>query len=770
MPYDTSRLANLDESGAVPESRMSDPLGCRSFVQAMILADQSRSRKRANVKGLIDGFPPYRQRDLIKAGRADACNVNWRTAEAYFNSATGAFYDLFSESDGYTTITLNGESPEQAEEYSRIATEEFNRLLKRDRTWDYEMQMSQYNMVLFGVGPLMFQDRVDWRCKHVNCANCLTMETSKSDAEQWECAAIIMEYTPPELYTYIRNKSAAEEIGWNVEAVKQSIILAQPYVNQGGRYLNWEWYEQQIKNQALNYAAQNRDNVIRVAHFFYREFPDENSENGMISHRIITISPQTDGDSVFLFTHLRRFENWTEVIHPMYYDHSGGGLHFSVTGMGVKMYQAMEYENRLYCNLADKTFAPDIIFRPTSANSKEKLNLQHFGDYAVAPTGLEVMQTPVGRNIKDGLAFGREMSGKIASNLSQYRADLKKDTGNPITATEATIDASEQARLGKTQFNRYYEQLDWLYGEKYRRATNLNLTDSSPGGKEALEFQKRCLEKGIPKRYLIAPESVEAKRVTGQGSAAMRLQSLQRLIGIVAMLPEDGRQNLLKDYIAANSGQHAVDNYYPKKTPATMASDQEAEAWDKVAGMKVGLPPKVTSSQNPAIYAEVYLQAASGAAESLSQGANPNEVFAFLQIAGPASLSQIQRLAMDPTRMQLYKALDAQWKKLTAVADKLEQHIQQQQQAQQAEQQKQQQVGQQLSASAQKVQGDLHIKAAKEAGQGKIKADKAAQDMQIKGAKASQDMALADAKTAANIHITRKAAEAAAETKKTVPE
>lgn len=758
--YDLDRLKNLDSDGAVPESRMSDPLACRAFVQSMLLADQGRSQKRASVKGLIDGIPPYRAASLIKYGRRDACNVNWRTAEAYFNTATGAFYDLFSESDGYSQVDLPGESPEAAQDYSQITTEEFNRLMERDRTFDYEIQMHQYNMVMFGCGPLVFRDALDFRNRHVDARNCLVMEGTKSEVEQWECCAIITEFSPPELYGYIRNASAASEIGWNVEAVKQAIIKAQPYVNQGGQYLNWEWYEQQIKNQALCYAQQNKANVIRVARFYYREFPEGASTEGRISERIIVISPETDADNVFLFTHLRRYKNWLEAIHPMYYDHSGGGEHYSVTGMGVKMFQAMEYQNRLLCNLADKTFAPDIIFRPTTASSKEKLNLQHFGDYAVAPTGIEVMQTPVGKNIKDGMAFNREMTAMVSANLSQYRQNLAKEDGNPITATEVNFRASEQARLGKTQLNRYYEQMDWLYAEKYRRASNLNLTDDSPGGKEAREFQERCFKRGVPKRFFVNPERVTAKRVTGQGSQAMRLQSLTRLLGIIAMLPEEGRANVIRNYIAADHGQHAVEQYYPRQTPTGLASDQEAEAWDKVAGMKVGLPPKVTSSQNPAVYAEVYLQAGAAAAESLSQGANPMEVYAFLQIAGPAAIAQIQRLAMDPSRVQLFKSLNEQWKRLAAISDQLKGKIDQEQQAAQQQQADKQQVAQDLSVEQMKAQGQIQIKADKEAVASKLKVSKTMQDMGLARAKAEQAMQIADAQAAAGIHLDRISKEA----------
>ncbi len=57
---------------------------------------------------------------------------------------------------------------DKREEWSKIITEEFDRLQKLDKDFDYIMQLSQREMVLIGNGPLIFEDSSNCRscCKY----------------------------------------------------------------------------------------------------------------------------------------------------------------------------------------------------------------------------------------------------------------------------------------------------------------------------------------------------------------------------------------------------------------------------------------------------------------------------------------------------------------------------------------------------------------------------------------------------------------------------
>jgi hypothetical protein len=752
-------LKTLDQSGTPPETRIGDANQARAIWQMLDQADDARSRKRALVRGLIDGNPPYRQSDLKAAGLDYKANINFRIAESYKNQAVGAFYDLYSEAPTYATIKLGRHKdkpypPEQLETWSRQVIVHFDWLCRYEPCFDYNMQLSQDEMVTFNVGPLMFPDFLDWKPVAVLAGQLKVPERAKSDTEYWELAGVEMDYLCDELWSKIQDADAAKNMGWNVERVKQAIINASPETQKGGIHLNWEWHQQQLKNGSLYYAMTSK--VVTVAHIFFREFARRGEKAGKVSHVIVIRDSADDKPDKFLFQKIGRFRNWNECLHPMYYDRGSGGFHHGCTGMGVKMYSVMDLQNRLLNNNADKAFTPKIMFKPTTSTGADNFALQQFGDYAVLTEGYDAVQMPMSGIMEESLVFNRELTNLVSSNLSQYRSNASEPVkGNPDTATKVKLDASKEASLQKTQMARYYQQLDGVYSEMYRRAASGDVTNP-----RAKEFQKRCKDDGIPLECLRVVEWVKASRVVGQGSEFLRQQSTEFLFGtVLPMLPEGGRTHLIDDVIASRAGQSAVDRYNPKKDASTLPDDQYAWAISQVADMKIGVPAVPTESQNPMIFASTFLEAADQAAGSLEQGADPKEVAQFLDLSGRAIAIHLQRLSQDPSRKAQVDVMEEQFKKLGQVHDQLVQMLQQQ-----AEDsaQRQQQTQQRMSDD----QMDLMLRKQKQDAELVMKQEKLDAQLAEKSAKARQGLAIKDVTAANSIRLANQKARSQSNGKK----
>ena len=727
--------------GKVPITRMKKAENVQNFALRLRDNDQKRAWKRSRVDGLVGGNPPYKASKLREAGMSSACNVNWGTSRMYLESGSGAFYDLYSEAPGLVTIeTSHGLTVEEQVFYGRIMSAVFDEMLTTDPVWDFEMQQSQDQMVLHGCGPLFFEDAFKVLPRAILAGSLRVPERTKADTEYWEVATIEQDYYPPELYAFIKNEEAAAAVGWDVEFTKDVVSNAMDIRQPDGRMYDWEFYQQEIKNNSLSYYDDSK--VCHLVHCVWKEF------NGRITHSIIERGSTTENEPKYLFIHVGRYENFRQSTHPMYFDRGNGGYHHSVTGLGVKMFGAMEYENRLLCNLMDKTFAPKILFRPTSAEAKQKMELVPMGDYGVLPAGWEVQQVPITGFLTDGLAMWRASSELMRSNLSNYRQQVPmRESGNPATAREVSIKASEQSSLSKPTYSRYYKQLDILYSEMVRRACNLNSTDD-----RAKKYQKDCMAQGVPRECFGRVKRVQAMRVIGQGNPYMRQQSVQSVGSIVQRLPEEGQQNWINDFIASNAGQSAVERYNPMTKVNRLPSDQHYEALQGVAMMKVGVPPIVTSSQNPVIYATTYLKAASQALQSLQQGANPAEVLSFLQMAGPCIAAQLQRFANDPMRSQLAQVLGEQWKKLAQVTDQLSATVGKMMQHEKDQKQKGQQAMSDVQIKAEKTKAELQLKAQKQQAQIDMARQKHQAGLGTQADTTRQDLALKDAETASKIN------------------
>lgn len=757
----------LTESGKPPETRIGTSFEVRDRIHLLTEADRkSRSKKRALVKGLVDGNPPYRDGDLRAAGRAEQCNVNWRGAESYLNNGRSPFYDVFSESPTFVTATATRGDEMKRVEHGNIVTEEFDTLVRdEDEDFDYEMQISQYHMVLYGCGPLMFEDEYSYCAIAIPTQNLLVPEFALSNQNKWEECAVLVDYYAHDLYKRIRNDKAATAMGWKLEAVRSAIINAQPK-NRGGQTSNWDWYQQQLKNNSFGSVGSN---VIQCAHYFVREFPEGNEEEGRITHAMVLIDRSTGGKEVndFLFKRVGRFENWRQVIHPMYYDNDGGGYHHSVTGMGTKMASAMDADNRLTCNQFDKAFAPKQLFRPTTANAEETMKIRNVGDWGVLPVGYEAVQMPIGGFMEDSIIMSREIRARISAQLSQYRQNMEEKSGNPVTAEEIKVRQSTNSQLGKTQLNHYYRQLDWYYKEKFRRAA-LARNENMPYGKQAKEFQQRCTERGVPIE-VVRSAKVQATRIIGQGSPMIRQQITGEFLASSNLNPSSaGRQNILDDYYASRAGQALVRRYSPKVMEMPADDDNRALAMMQVAGAKIGVPPVISPNQNNRIFAETFMQAMFQSLESLEQGGNPMEVHAFIQTLGPATGQHIQMLGQDPRNKQMAAKLEKDWKKIAIMADKLAAQIQQMQQQQQEQQQQRQraQAAQnggdpEMQLKAAETRGKLALQKEKQDATLRMKQQAHSQKLATNEATTRQKLVTTDVLTASKIVNDRKAQEAA---------
>lgn len=747
------QLLQIDEDGRVPKSRLTTFEQARNIHQRLLHADLGRSKKRMMVQGLVDGNPPYKQSLLKAHGQDYRCNVNWRIAEAYLNNTVGAFYDVFQESPTYATVKTKEGNEEQRSQWSKIITEHFDYAQKADTTFDYNVVVSQHEMVAYAVGPLVFPDTYDWRPISVLCGQLKVPDRTKSSTEYWELAVVEVEYDTARLYEKIVDEKTAKALGWNVKLGRQAIMKASPDYKKGGIYQTWEYWQQQLKQNSLAYGMCS--NTVRAAHFFYREYPTAEDREGKISHKIIVSVTDNQEIPGFLYEKEKKWDNWNQCIHPMYYDHGGGGFHHSVTGQGKKMYSAMVFQNRLLCNLGDKAFAPKLVFRPTTANQAEQFSQTMIGECAVTPAGFELLQTPVAGIMEEGVVFNREVSNLISSNLSSYRTNATESSkGNPDTATQVKLDASKEASLQKTQLNRYYQQLDGLYAEKFRRI--VLCPKNVAGGDIAEEFRQRCLKDGVPLAALKNIECVKAYRVIGQGSQFMREQSLEFLLSMVGMLPEGGRDHLLQDVIASRAGQSAVNRYYPAQE---RPNDQNVIAALQISAMKDGVPAVIADNQNPVIFAQAFLQAGAQAVQSMQQGADPREVVAFLELDGQAIAAHLQRIQQDPTRKQVFKVLEAQFKQLAQIHDQLMAQIQQD------EQQKQQRAAE-LQQQQQDMMGEMALAKQRQDFDLGLKQQKTQFGMADKAAKTQQGLAINDALAAQKIKIAHQQNQADLEKKR----
>lgn len=685
-----SALATLDPvTFSPPKSRIGSASNCSNYVRGLMNADMSRATNRTKVKGMIDGNAPYRRSELIAKGMQSNTNLNFRQGAAIINQHKSPYYDLLVEvpllMDCRTAV---GNSSERAE-WSQIISEEIHRMVTDWFQWDFISQFHQFQMLCYGPAILYFQDVEDWRPQAAKTADILLADGSSSSVEEWEAVTFLKSYSPPNLYQKIRNGSAAHDRGWNIKAVEEAIVYSKFGSTPPNNVNTQEWYQQKFKNADI-YEGSYDCNQVNTAHVLVREFTED--PEGSCSHHIIRTDNQVDD---YLFSRIGEFKAIEDMVIPFFYD-IGDGTYHSINGLGKDIYPYIEVFNRLRCREVDGAMiAATILLQQTDASQAQKSQLLTIANLSIMPPGWSAISTNIGQGIEATSAVRRDMEGGLNQNLGT----LQKTFGAPVPRQgqkQSLMEMQQNAQLGKGNINRYYNSLDKLYFQMFKRAANSRA--GYPGSREALAFQKRCTDRGVPLEALRKMDSVKAYRSIGAGSAVNALMVTEAIMDNIQSYPEEGKEQALRLWLSRLAGTHTMNAIMGDTQTPRNTDDMAIAALENSALRQGDHDLVVTQLQSNVRHLESHLgdmERHIQEVESLTQQtgqANPQDLeslFIHLEAGGQHSMVHLEAIKNDPIRQSDYQALSKRLNDIAAVQDKVRQQLEEMQQAM-AEQQSQQ--------------------------------------------------------------------------------
>jgi len=729
----TYGLVDPNKGEQPPKTRVQDAGSARSMLYTLIDDDQIASYRRSQIQGIIDGNPPYNEQQLRELGQADRVNVNWGHAESKVEAAVIPYFDILTSVGHYATVkTQYGKDMGKREEWSRIITEEFHKLLaKTNPGFLAQHQICHKQLVIHGQAAMYWPDGTDFRAKAIEPWAMVVPKGAGVSQDDWEFCYVLDEMYCEELYRYIADKEAAERGGWNVDQCQQAIMDAR--VDEQDQRRPWEWYEKELKNNALYYSLA-KSKVIKVAHMFVKEY------DGRISHYIFDRLNSTE----FLCEVPSRYKKFSNAF-TIFLNGVGNGYYHGVRGLGQKVYKWAEAMNRVNNALMEGVIVGSaVMFQPNSAADAEKLKTIQIGPYRILPPGLNLTQVNVGSNLSSAMQVAAMFQGQESDEIGSFLPSIaggSRKKGNK----EIEMEIGEKSRLTNTRAEIYLQALDIHYAEVYRRASNPNIVEEDHGGVEAINFQNACIERGVPAAALIDIDSVKATRSIGQGSSAARLQAMELIGQYLPQLPESNRKRVINANIAAIAGQTGVDTFGIPEEVKVEGNDMSIASLENNAFMSGG-QVLIDPDQNHFIHLTVHLQDAGAKVQMIqAQQIDPRQVAAYLQGSIAHILTHLQYLEQDPTRRDQFDNLNEQTSELMKIADQINRMAQDIQQKEMEAQAQAQAQGQ--------GQADPKMLIA----QNKIMLDRAKfqNDAQIKQAKAQHQMALQDRRTSQRLMIDK---------------
>lgn len=679
-------LATLDPvTGAPPKSRIGSAQDCCGYVQRIVQQDIIRATHRVKIKGMIDGNAPWSKGEQIAKGQGNNTNLNFRQGEAIINQYKGPYYDLLNEVPLLADINTALGSPAEQDDWSQIISEEFDRMVKRWKRWDYVSQFHQFQMLVFGIGPVYFHDDVDWRPDAAKYADVLVEDGSPSEVSEVEGITILKDYSPPRLYRYIHDAKVAEELGWDVDEVEKAIINAKfPGVTPDSvRCI--EWYQQKFKNADL---FNGEAAVVRTGHVLVNEFAQPGQKDGRVSHHIVR-SDQTR--SKFMFTKIEAFPAMEDVIVPFFYDIGDGTWH-SIRGLGYSIFPYIEVFNRLRCKEVDGAMtAASVMLKSTDSSSMQKAQLLKIQNLGILPPGLDVVSTNIGQGIDATVSVRRDMEQGLNQNIGLMQR--APGQANPRKGQkQAILEMQQSAQLAKGNINRYYTSLDWLYEKMYKRAVSASAM--SPGGDMAAEFKNRCIRRGVPQEALRQLDSIKAYRSAGAGSAVNAIMATEALMEHADMFPDAGKDEAVRLWISRLLGADTAHRIMGDVKKSEETQDDWEAAMENNA-LRDGGKGFLAEGQSNVGHLESHIgdceQHIQEAEQDAQQGGGMDsdklhELYVHLQAAGPHMAQHFQAIQKDPSRKSQYAALYKRFEQISRISDKVKQQLGEMQKAMAAQQ------------------------------------------------------------------------------------
>ena len=716
------KIETVTSSGAPVSERITHILAARGLLRRgkRSLEEGGEFQRRARIKGMIDGNPPYDQKRLQELGLGYMTNVNFLEMRAILDFKASAFHELFYEVPSLIDVKqLDGVDPRLPNPgYDGIIAEEFSRTVMNWTGFIPTMDRCRRESDAFGLGILFWPDEFDWRPKVFSLSAFTTDPTAKLDIEDLSYFFIDDQMTVGDLLRYIQNEDAASKAGWDVKQVRDLLVRIFYKESDSGNTLDrainpnqWEALQQRVRNN--DWSVQEREfEGVSVHHLLIQEV-----DGSGVSHYIFADSETVADD--FLFRKKARFERMSQVLWWLPYNNGDGFLR-SVRGMASMIENHCDLSNRFLGRVFDAGFTTaSLILQPRTAADLSKLQLIRMGVITTIPAEMTPIQTSFQPQLAPLVQLRDLSSAIMKNNTGVWRAnpELFAERQPEKTARQVAEEVGREQRMEKATIAYDYTYLDRLYREMFRRmmAPAYRTSSADRGGKrEAAEMYDRMIRRGIPEEILTQPEvfEINATRAVGLGSLGLRLDVSQQIFSMRGVFDESGQINATRDFIAARVGQRNVDRYKPvlnrDSIPSSEKSFARLENNDLIKGQEV----IVGSDQLHAVHfvehaapiSEVINAVSQGAAEQLDIPATVQ----MLSVALPHCEEHLRYLALDPARDQLVKQGGQFLKVALSLYQGLQQTLQKQIEAQQEAQAAQQQVvsdAEQVVASREDIEG-----------------------------------------------------------------
>lgn len=656
-------------TGVFYDRRIKNCSEARSLYNQLQRENQQRALAFSQVRNQVEGGRPFDPQVLRKNGEEGRTNCNFNDARAAIMRATVPFWKMVHEVPRTISVTCHTQNPNR-NQWSLIMEENFDRFLE-DWGSDYKFQFQgmTFDMVQFGPSYPMFEDATIPRYRWVQAVQVLLPKRTKANIDDWELVCVRREMTASQLWAKVRNekeRDTSKKAGWNPEMVDKAIKMATPQSLQS-RLLDPNYWQDLVQSNDLVIGGVWPP--IEVVDMWVKE------HDGKITHYIFTDRTESED---YLYEAKEEQEEFRHIFSPVFYDIGTNGLVHGIKGFGVRNYYYMTTINRMKCKAADAVgLTMGLNFTKDNDTPDEAPPVQNWSFFNVLPPGL----TPITiyPQVQPAMQLMQSLQTNQNENNYTYSTQgTQEDIAHTDTKGQADLIASISAEGESSQAAIYLAQMAQLFSEIFRRLC------LKRGNADAKKFQERCRAQGLPPEVLTdeIEKTVKCGASPTMASPAVRAKIGQTLMAMAAQ-PNMNFRAIQEFNVANLTGSEGVGTFM---MPIGVNSDPRArrEAMMENEDLSKGMPLPVDPNDDHFPHAEEHLKPLEMIVQQAQQGMNPQQVpggpvnppaqitsdhLLALQVVMPHLEEHLNYLAMDDTKAQIFKQLNARFKLVQNVAN-----------------------------------------------------------------------------------------------------
>ncbi len=572
MGSDNFSLLTLGPDGNPPATRISSANHAWSIANNLALTNVGRENKRIRIFKAYKRFPPTGYSKLAEKRLPFSSDVNWGQMDYIVSNQKSSFYDILTERQTCATITTKFGNEKERLVHSENITKAFDQAIREWPGYLYNKEQDLESMLLYGKGIGMWHSPLGWMPEAVPLSDLLFPDDIKVDLSNLEEFVRRVRLTPYQLYKVIENRSAAEDLGWNVDAVVDAIRFHKAFSEHNKTR---EDFFRTISESGFNWSL-SVNQKIDLYEIYWREF------DGTISKAVILqdynpisqyinsfvkgkdrISEDVVRDQHgFLQLNVGLFESWDQILY-MLTDSVGSGLFHDIKSQAEAAFVACRQYDFTMNSLVDAVRLNSMLLLDGgSPDSTKMLKQMEWLPISVMPDGAKFTQNRFALPVQEGMAFMQFYMGDLYRGLGQYRINAPTSGGVQRTKGEAELDAAESAKLSGTQIRRFNECETLYFRELYRRFVSSTRNDE--GYEYVRKFYEILEELGTPKEAAAFKNitSIRSNLINGAGSPSFKLIAAEKLVQLTSITPaNEGQENAIKDAIAALAGRDNVARY-----------------------------------------------------------------------------------------------------------------------------------------------------------------------------------------------------------------